>query len=351
MSDPRFLCFARGDDPDNALAHCLGEQWVWVPFEVDQKYDGYRIDRFLSQRLVGYSRSKVQAILEEARVLKQGRAAKANSKVRTGEKIQIAYMRRPEKELAVDATIPILFEDEDLIILNKPADLLSHPTNKIVNNTVLGILRHARPDLGKLHLLHRLDRETSGVIALGKNADTARVWTKLMEARDIQKEYIAIVRGEVKPTEGVLTMPIGRQGGSIRVRQWINTPDAVPAVTHYRVQSVFRTLQKNQPGAPFETFERSIVSVFPKTGRLHQIRVHFAAIGHPLLGDPLYNGEGEIYKKMTEGKCEEEDRARLGFWRVALHAAALTFAHPTSHQTLRVEAPLPGDMQVLSSGT
>ena len=96
-----------------------GERWVWVPFEVDKKYDGYRIDRFLTQRLMGYSRSKIQGILAEARVLKENRPAKPNTKVRSGDKIQIAYLRRPEAPLAADAALPILFEDADLLIVNK----------------------------------------------------------------------------------------------------------------------------------------------------------------------------------------------------------------------------------------
>src|SRR5450631_1568532 len=189
------------------------ERWIWVPFEVDKKYDGYRIDRFLSQRLVGYSRNKVQGILAEARVLKEKKPAKANTKVRTGEKIEIAYRRRPEEALGPETTIPILYEDEDLIIVNKPGDLLSHPTDKIVDHTVLGFLRHSRPDLPKLHLLHRLDRETSGVIALAKNPKTARAWSRHMEAHEIQKEYVAVVRGEISPAEGIIDMPIGREGG------------------------------------------------------------------------------------------------------------------------------------------
>jgi 23S rRNA pseudouridine1911/1915/1917 synthase len=307
------------------------ERWVWVPFEVDKKFDGYRIDRFLAQRLIGYSRSKVQSILSEARVIKEGKTAKANSKVRTGDKIEIAYLRRPEKPLAAEASIPILFEDDDLIVVNKPADLLSHPTDKIVDHTVLGLLRHTRPDLPKLHLLHRLDRETSGVIALAKNAKAARAWTRHMEAHRIQKEYIAIARGVISPKEGVIDMPIGRQGGTIRVRQWVNVPDAVAAITHYRVSEASE--------------DYSVVKAFPKTGRLHQIRVHFAAIEHPLLGDPLYTGDGEVYQKMVAGKCNEEDRTALGFPRVALHAAALTFPHPASNQELRIEAPLPEDME------
>src|SRR5258706_201903 len=119
------------------------ERWIWVPFEVDKKYDGYRIDRFLAQRLAGYSRNKVQGILAAARVLKEKKPAKANTKVRTGEKVEIAYLRRPEQALSQEDSIPVVYEDEDLIVVNKPGDLLSHPTDKIVDHTVLGLLRHS----------------------------------------------------------------------------------------------------------------------------------------------------------------------------------------------------------------
>jgi len=314
------------------------ECWVWVPFEVDKNYDGYRIDRFLAQRLTAYSRQKVQKILSESRVVKGGQPVKASARVRSGDKIQIAYPRRPEAPLAADASIPVLFEDENLLIVDKPAGVLSHPTDKIVNNTVLAILRHARPDLPKLHLLHRLDRETSGVLALAKNASTARAWTTSMEKHEVKKEYIAIVRGVLIPPEGVIDLPIGRQPGEIKVRQWIHVPGAVVAVTRYEVL----TSGRSQGTVPQLSF--SVVRAFPETGRLHQIRVHFAALGHPLLGDPLYTGQGEIYLKMIAGQATAINRASLGFLRVALHAAALTFPHPLHPKKFRVGAPLPEDM-------
>ncbi len=323
------------------------EKWVWVPFEVDKKYDGFRIDRFLAQRLIGYSRNKVQGLLAQARVLKESNPAKANAKVRTGDKIEIAYRRRPERPLPPETTLSIVYEDADLLIVNKPGDLLSHPTDKIVDHTVLGYLRHSRPDLPKLHLLHRLDRETSGVIALAKNAGAARSWTRHMEARRIHKEYIAVLRGEITPAEGTIDLPIGRQGGAIRARQWVNVPGAVPAVTKYRLYSFLCPGQKQQCSDRFDLVKRSVVRVFPETGRLHQIRVHFAAMGHPIMGDPLYTGGGEVYQKMVSGTATASDRASLGFPRVALHAAALQFPHPTTQRELRLEAPLPEDMENL----
>jgi 23S rRNA pseudouridine1911/1915/1917 synthase len=310
------------------------EQWVWVPFEVDKLFDGYRIDRFLAQRLHSYSRHKVQKILEEARVMKEGRLVRASSKVRTGDKIQVAYLRQPEEPLSANATLPVLYEDDDLLIINKPSGLLSHPTDKVVSHTVLGVLRHCRPDIGKLFLLHRLDRETSGVLALGKHAEAARLWTRSMEAHQMQKEYIALVHGTLSAEQGTLDWPIGREGGEVHIRQWVHVPGAASAVTHY--QTLYRDAS------------RSIVRVFPKTGRLHQIRVHFAALGHPLLGDYLYHGQGELYLKMISEGLDANDRRLLGAERVALHAQKLSFIHPMTRQPLTIEAVVPEDMTLLA---
>jgi len=143
-------------------------------------------------------------------------------------------------------------------------------------------------DLPKLHLLHRLDRETSGVLALAKNPKTARFWTRDMETHRIQKEYIAIVRGRLSSEEGTLDMPIGREGGQIRVRQWVNVPGAVPALTRFERIGV--------------SADWSVVRALPKTGRLHQIRVHFAAMGYPLLGDPSTRTTARCIKKWWPGK-------------------------------------------------
>jgi len=331
--------------PPEAVTAVSEEAWVWVPFEVDKKFDGWRIDRFLAARLQGYSRNKVQGMLDASRIVKQGKPAKANARVKTSDKIQIAYPRRPEDPLAPDAELPILFEDDDLFIINKPTNLLSHPTDKVVNRTVLGVVRHFRPDIKSLHLLHRLDRETSGVLALAKNPKAARAWTRAMERHAVRKEYLALVHGKVTPAEGVIDMPIGRENGPIKIRQWVNIPGAVRAITKYSVLSHFRGQSPQTNIAHFRGLSPdSIVRIFPETGRLHQIRVHFAAIGHPLLGDYLYMGQGELYLKMIKEGLTDADRARLGFARIALHAAALSFEHPVTEKPMRIEAPLPDDM-------
>ncbi|HVO32338.1 MAG TPA: RluA family pseudouridine synthase [Elusimicrobiota bacterium] len=307
------------------------ERWVWVPFDVSKEFDGFRADRFLAGRLAAHSRTKVQHWLREARVKRGDRWLRANSKVRAGDRIEIAYPRRPEKPLPPDAALPVLFEDDDFLIVDKPAGLLSHPTDKIVTHTVLGVLRKNRTGQA-FHLLHRLDRETSGVLALAKNPRAARLWSQSMEARDVHKEYLALVRGVPSPPSGSMDWPIGRQGGDIKVRQWINAPGAVAAATTYRIEAVLAN-------------DCSLVRAFPRTGRLHQIRVHFAALGHPLLGDPLYQGDGRVYRKMIAGTVTEEDRATLGFPRAALHAAALEFPHPVTGGVQRVAASLPADFR------
>jgi 23S rRNA pseudouridine1911/1915/1917 synthase len=318
-----------------------GEQWVWVPFVVDKEYDGYRIDRFLSQRLIAYSRSRVQQILEQSRVMKGERLVRPSTKVHTGDKICVAYPRKPEEPLADDAALTILYEDEDLLVIDKPGDLLSHPTDKVVQHTVLGILRHSRPDVPSLHLLHRLDRETSGVLVLAKNPKTARLWTRAMERHEMQKEYLALVRGHLSENDGEISWPIGRQRGDIKVRQWIHVEGAVAAHTRFEV------LKRGEARAAgsSEPFQYSFVKAVPRTGRLHQIRVHFSAIGHPLLGDPLYTGRGEVYQKMINRTLVPEDRLALLFPRVALHAAAMSFTHPINQIPVRVESPLPSDMR------
>ncbi len=305
--------------------------WVWVPFEVDRRYDGLRVDGYLAKRLVGYSRGRVQKILKEARVLRGPQVLKPSARVHGGDRLLIAYPRRPEAPLAPDARIPVLFEDDALVVVNKPADLLSHPTDKIHQHTVLGVLRHCRPDLGRLHLLHRLDRETSGVLALAKSPGSARAWTEAMEDHQIRKEYMALVVGKIAPAQGTIDRPIGRENGEIKVRQAVDVPGAADSVTRFQVLA---------RGADF-----SLVLAMPETGRLHQIRVHLASIGHPLLGDVLYQGSGAAYLKMTRGESVRDDRVRLGFDRVALHAARLRFPHPSSGRETVVSAPLPDDFR------
>lgn len=309
-----------------------GEEWVWVPFEVDKVYDGFRIDRFLSRRLASYSRSRIQKILQEARVLKQGKPARASTKVRTGERVEIAYPRKREDPVPEGLQLPILFEDDHLLVIDKPSGLLSHPTDKTVLHTVTGLLKARRPDIPAAYLLHRLDRETSGVLALAKHPAAAKRWTQAMEKHEVQKEYLALVSGIPEPRAGRIDQPIGREGKEIKIRQAVTHNGGVSAITDYQTERIS------------DLHRVSLVRAFPRTGRLHQIRVHLASRGWPLLGDKLYQGSGELYLKMIQKTLRAEETASTGFPRVALHAAVLSFFHPISGHAMRIEAPFPGDM-------
>ena len=166
----------------------------------------------------------------------------------------------------------------------------------------------------------------------------ARAWTRHMEAHRIQKEYIAVVRGKLLPKEGTIDMPIGRQGGDIRVRQWVNVPGAVPAVTKYRVITHFWGQSQEASGTILLLrAKKSIVRVFPQTGRLHQIRVHFAAIGHPSIGrSALYTVKGKFMKDGVGHRLHADDRASLGFSsRCASRGGAHVSAPDDSERTSR----------------
>ena len=299
--------------------------WVEVPFQVQTPQHGLRVDAFLAQRLHRYSRRQVQRLIEDGKVFLRGKTAKSSTRVAEGQPVLIRYPRREEPPSKYES-LPVIYEDNDLLAVNKPGDMLSHPTDKIVLNAATSILRRQFPGQ-KLHLVHRLDRETSGVLLLTKNPGAARGLTAQFYARRIQKEYLAIVAGKVPWESKIVDAPIGREGGKIKVRQAAGSGQA--AVTE------FQRLSANH--------EFSLIRALPKTGRLHQIRVHLASLGHPLLGDKLYTGSGELYLKAVRKEITGEDLKTLGAERQMLHAFKLSLKHPGTKNPLTLTAPLPAD--------
>lgn len=285
----------------------MAQDWVEVPFEVQKTQDGLRVDAYLAQRLKRYSRVEVQKFIADGRVFLRGRAAKASARLVDGDLVLIRYPRHVEPACPHEA-LPVLHEDADLLAVNKPGGVLSHPTDKIVENTATTILRRQFPKL-TLHLAHRLDRDTSGVLLLAKNPEAARRLNESFFERMVQKEYLALVAGEVSWKTKTVDLPIGRDGGEILVKQAVSK-DGQPATTQFK-----RLASGNG---------RSLVSARPKTGRLHQIRVHLAHLGHPVVGDKLYNGDGESYMKMVNKTIDEDDIIALGAERQMLHASRLT---------------------------
>lgn len=302
------------------------QEWVEVPFRPLKEQAGMRLDAFLAARLHKYSRAQVQAVINEGRVFLRGRPAKASARVADGETVLIRYPRTQEPPVPHE-TMPILYQDERIVVIDKPGGTLSHPTDKIQHNTVTHLLSK---QLGrKVHLAHRLDRETSGVLLLALDPEAARDIHEQFLAHGVKKEYLAVVLGDVPWETRTVDAPIGDEGGVIKVRRAVGVAGGDPATTDFT-----RLAHDGR---------YSLLSAKPRTGRLHQIRAHLASIGHPIAGDKLYHGEGEVYLKAVDKSLTPEDLVALGAERQLLHAWRLSLKHPEDGRPLRFEAPVPAD--------
>jgi 23S rRNA pseudouridine1911/1915/1917 synthase len=312
------------------MAQAVAEQteWVEVPFEVQKPQDGWRVDAYLAHRLHRYSRSAVQKLIENSQVSIAGRVVKPSTRVADGQTVVVKYPKREEPPPTVER-LSVVYEDDHLLAVDKPGQVLSHPTDKIVENAVTTILKKQLPGL-TLHLLHRLDRETSGVLLLAKDPRAARLMTEAFEGREVQKTYWALAAGRVEWARKTVDAPMERaEGHEIKVLQKAGT--GLPAVTE------FTRLAAHDAA--------SLVEARPKTGRLHQIRVHLAHAGHPILGDKLYTGGGEYYMKAVRKELTDGDLGALGAPRQMLHARRLALTHPATKRSLVIEAPLPADFR------
>ncbi|HVE13256.1 MAG TPA: RluA family pseudouridine synthase [Elusimicrobiota bacterium] len=301
---------------------------VDVPFTVSDLHDGWRLDAFLTARLHRYSRAEVQRLIAEGRVALRGKLAKRATSVAEGDLVVVRYPRR-EDPPARHERLAVLFEDEHLLAVDKPGDVLSHPTDKSTRNTATSILKEQFPGK-RLHLAHRLDRETSGVLLFSRSPEAARAVTRLFETGKVKKEYAALCRGKVPFARVLVDLPLGHYGGEIKVRQAV-VEGGAPAATEFETAG--------------RSAEASWVLARPRTGRLHQIRAHLAALGHPVLGDKLYSDGGETYLKACRHELGEADVAALGAPRQMLHARRLALPHPVLGTALTIEAPLPADFR------
>lgn len=295
--------------------------------------EGGRLDRFLTARIKGSTRSGVQRMVDDGRVRVEGRSGgtRASTRVALEDTVVVLYPRREDPPPRVES-LTVLYEDDRLLVVDKPAGVLSHPTDKIARNSVTEILKTQFPG-GRFLLAHRLDRETSGVLALSKDSEAARLLQEQFERRDTAKEYYALVRGRPDWSETVAEFPLEKEAGGVKVRQIVSATGD-PAVTEFSV------LSYSDAG--------SLVLCRPKTGRLHQLRVHLSHLGHPILGDLLYGPDPSLYLKAVAGTITEADRAAAGAPRQMLHAARLSFSHPGTGQEVTVAAPVPADFSALS---
>ena len=326
--------------------------------EAPAEAKGQRLDQFVAQFLTaqgeGVSRSRVQLLMEQGDVLVDGKREKASLKLRGGERIDITGEPRPAplKATAEDIPLDVVFEDADLAVVNKPAGMMVHAgagqnedarSRGTLVNALLYRFKALSATGGDLRpaYVHRLDKDTSGLIVVAKNDRAHAALAELFSSRQIKKTYIALVEGAVEREKGTINAGVSRDPVR-RTRMTARpTENARSAVSHYEV---VRRLANR-----FGKF--TLVRVRIETGRTHQIRVHMASIGHPVVGDTLYGGSGQLTdqvaaqaatSKAARRKAEPE-RLRLG--RNFLHAARLEFPHPRTGKLLELEAKLPVELE------
>ncbi|MEQ1803504.1 MAG: RluA family pseudouridine synthase [Gammaproteobacteria bacterium] len=218
----------------------------------------------------------------------------------------------------------VIHEDADLLVINKPADLVCHPSKDGELSSLIGRVRLHLGAGSRPHLVNRLDRETSGVILVAKTDDAARELRRLWETRQVRKEYLAIVHGHVRDDRGEIDAPLGKDESSrVAIKDCVR-PDGAASQTAFAVlrRSAFRRDHSGTPGSPLPF---TLLRVQPRTGRKHQIRIHLAHIGHPIVGDKIYGGDEDAYLALVERRLTDEQRARLLLPHQALHAERVAF--------------------------
>jgi 23S rRNA pseudouridine1911/1915/1917 synthase len=280
------------------------------------------LDQVLAQLLPEHSRSRLARWVREERVSVDGHTAAPRSKVWGGERVRVqpAESREALADLPQEIPLDIVHEDEALIVINKPAGLVVHPGSGNWEGTLLNALLQHAPcvrEIPRAGIVHRLDKDTSGLLVVAKTLTAQTDLVRQLQARTVGREYSALVHGRVA-REGKVEAPVGRHPIS-RTRMAV-VSNGKPAVTHYRIAARY--------------IGATLLHCRLETGRTHQIRVHLASIGHPLVGDPVYGGRSRNHRDIR-------------FSRQALHAGKLTLVHPQSGRTVSWNAALPADMSEL----
>jgi 23S rRNA pseudouridine1911/1915/1917 synthase len=295
-----------------------------------------RVDKYLHGRFANYSRVMIQEIIKAGGVRVNGKVVKPSFKLSPGDQIDLMLPELPSKEiLPEDISLDIIYEDDDLIVLNKQADMIVHPARGNTHGTLVNALAFYSDKLSsgtgefRPGIVHRLDKDTTGVMVVAKN-DTAQ-WkiAKQFERRQIKKTYLAIVHGTPELTADRISAPLGVHP-RIREKYAIRPEIGKEAITFYEVVESFRGF--------------SLLRLNPKTGRTHQIRVHLSYIKHPIVGDDMYGGKLVYPWQLADAEPAAQDPV---VDRCALHASTLEFKHPTTDKMVKFKAPLPDDMQNL----
>ena len=291
---------------------------------------GRRLDAVLAELFPEYSRSRLSAWIKAGQVTVDGAPARPRDPVHGGETIVLDAVEEVQTHaVAEDIPLDVLYEDEHVFVLDKPAGLVVHPGAGNPAGTLVNALLHRDPALDKLPragIVHRLDKDTSGVMVVARTLQAHTALVAQLSAREVHRQYLAIVVGALV-SGGTADAAIDRHPRD-RLRMAVRE-DGKDAVTHYRLRERFRA--------------HTALECRLETGRTHQIRVHMNHLKHPIVGDPLYGGS----LRLPKGASEALIAALRGFKRQALHAEVLAFAHPVTGEAIRCEAPVPADMQAL----
>jgi 23S rRNA pseudouridine1911/1915/1917 synthase len=296
---------------------------------------GWRLDRALADAVPTMSRERLKALIRNGAVEAQGKLVRDPAiKVQGGESLRVEVPEpTPAHNAPQDIPLTIVLEDEYLLVVEKPAGLVVHPAAGNLDGTLVNALLHhcggslsgiggvARPGI-----VHRIDKDTSGLLVVGKTDVAHEGLAKQFAAHSIDRRYLAIVSGVPKASGGTVDAPLARSSANRKKIAVVGAGRGKRAVTHWKRLQVLK--------------DAALVECRLETGRTHQVRVHMASIGHPLVGDPVYGRSGNAHRKLLN---------ELGFQRQALHAAELGFTHPVTNRALSFASPLPPDMQELLS--
>ncbi len=312
---------------------------IRLEITVDKKQDPLRIDKFLLNRIENATRNKLQQAIDEEMVLVNGNGVKSNYKIKPGDHILVYETRKPESTEVIAEELPldITYEDDEMLIINKPAGMVVHPGCGNYSGTLVNGLAHylkteEASELPRIGLVHRIDKNTSGLIVVAKTEHAMSHLAAQFKAHTAHRRYIALVWGDVAEEEGTVVAHIGRH------QRYRKIMDAYPdgelgkeAITHYKVIERFNYV--------------TLLELQLETGRTHQIRVHMKHIGHPLFNDSTYGGD-RIVKGTVFSKYKQFiDNCFKTLQRHALHAKELGVSHPTTDERLMFNSKLPEDMQ------
>ncbi len=300
--------------------------------EIPLDLAGQRLDQALAEMFPDYSRSRLAQWIKAGAVRVDGIDPTVRQRVHGGENVVIEAEIKPEIDLRPEPMdLDIRHEDDDILVLAKPAGLVVHPGAGNPDGTLLNGLLHHDPQLVNLPragIVHRLDKDTSGLMVVARSLPAHTALVAMLSRHDVERQYEAVIKGALIAGDTV-DAPLGRHPRD-RLRQAVRDADTGKrAVTHYRLRERYRA--------------HSLVQCRLETGRTHQIRVHMAHVGHPLVGDPLYGG----HLKLPKGAGDELTAILRGFHRQALHAERLAFRHPVSGEAMTFDAARPADMQAL----